>query len=115
MIHNLTMSTRDRALLYSLPSRVETVSNALVNVCMSNVCKNTLVCIIHADKIYEYRYRLWFVLRTIRSGWDFQRYLRIRITTKWDFTTTGALEDKINFYQYISKRNLAPEVKKSCN
>ena len=30
-----------------------------------------------------------------------QRYLRIRISTKWDFTATGAREDKINYYQYI--------------
>ena len=28
-------------------------------------------------------------------GW----ILRIRISTKWDFNTTGALEGKINFYQ----------------
>ena len=34
-----------------------------------------------------------------RALWtDFQRYLPIRISTKWDFTTTGALEDKIIFY-----------------
>ena len=24
---------------------------------------------------------------------DLQRYIRIRISTNWDFTTTGALED----------------------
>ena len=33
-------------------------------------------------------------------GTDFQKYLRIRISTKLDFTMTDALENKINFYQF---------------
>ena len=38
---------------------------------------------------------------SVALGLDLQRYLRIRISTKWDLITTGALEDKMNFYQYI--------------